>query len=217
METQHLYVSVPLAGFRVAQAREFWETYPCPPPSTVYGMLLSLVGEENRLRHQGAEIAFALLSDPERSTVFRTLWRVKNAKEGPGLGSNKRPDFQELLTDILLSVWVRQGAGESPVPPLAERIRLALAAPTSVSRFGGLALGESTHLVNEVRYWRSDDPPAGRVLAPDIQGDLNMPVWPDHVGSKGTAWGQFRLQEMKTDLNEPPDQIWITIARETKA
>ena len=77
-----------------------------------------------------------------------------------------------------------------------------------------MALGESTHLVNEVRYWRSDDPPTGRMLVPDIEGDLSMPVWPDHVGSKGTTWGQFRLEEMKTDLSEPPGQMWITIAPE---
>jgi CRISPR-associated protein Cas5t len=74
MEALHLYVSVPVAGFRVAQAREYWETYPCPPPSTIYGMLLSLVGEPNRLAHQGCEIAVAVVSDPRRSVVLRTLW-----------------------------------------------------------------------------------------------------------------------------------------------
>jgi len=86
MDLQRFYVSVPIASFRVAQAREYWETYPCPPPSTVYGMLLSLVGEQNRLAHRGAEIALAITSDPQRlvdtrapypSVVLRTLWRAR--------------------------------------------------------------------------------------------------------------------------------------------
>src|SRR6202044_1447868 len=42
-----VFVSAPVASFRVPQAREYWETLPCPPPATVYGMLLSAVGEPN--------------------------------------------------------------------------------------------------------------------------------------------------------------------------
>ncbi|WP_422387114.1 CRISPR-associated protein Cas5 [Aphanizomenon flos-aquae] len=34
---------VPIACFRQSPAREYAETYPVPPLSTVYGMLLSLV------------------------------------------------------------------------------------------------------------------------------------------------------------------------------
>ena len=91
-----LYVSVPVASFRVPYAREFFETLPCPPPSTVYGMLLSMVGEPQRKAHEGAEIALALVSDPEYSVVLRTMWRIKTGSP-PGKGSNKRPDYQELL------------------------------------------------------------------------------------------------------------------------
>ena len=90
MHSCHLFVSVPVAGFRVAQAREYWETYPTPPPSTVYGMLLSLVGESDRLAHQGAEIGLAVVSKPEISVVLRTLWRVKKKQIVPGLGENER-------------------------------------------------------------------------------------------------------------------------------
>ncbi len=211
MDIIHLYVSVPVAGFRVAQAREFWETYPCPPPATVYGMLLSLVGETDRFAHQGAEVAVAMASEPGRSVVLRTLWRVKDTNVGPGLAANKKPDFQELLTDVRLSVWVRQGDGEKATAPLQERLRLALMKPGTVSRFGGLSLGESTHLVNDVRRWRQEDPGHGRLLIADETGDISMPVWPDHVGSKGTAWGQFNLQEDVLLPTELPEQAWITI------
>ncbi len=211
MEPLHLYVSVPIAGFRVAQAREYWETYPCPPPSTVYGMLLSLVGEPSRLSHEGAEVALSLISEPRLSVALRTLWRTKDTKVGPGLGNNKRPDFQELLSDVRLSVWVRRGR-ERAAPSLVERLATAFENPGSVDRFGGLSLGESTHLVDEVRPWRTGDPQLGMTLMNDDLGDFSLPIWPDHVGSKGTRWGQYRLQETAIEDN-PPEQAWTAICR----
>ncbi len=211
MDALRLYVSVPVAGFRVAQAREFWETYPIPPPATVYGMLLSLVGESNRLVHQGAEVAVARVSAPERSTVLRTLWRVKDAESGPGQGSNTRPDFQELLSDVRLSVWLRRGATEQAPSSLYDRVTAAMVSPGDVSRFGGLSLGESTHLVNEVRLWRDSDPPDGSLVLNDPQGDLSLPVWPDHVGSARTRWGQFRLCDRAPLPAEPPKEAWTPI------
>lgn len=214
MDVLRLYASVPVACFRVAQAREFWETYPCPPPSTVYGMLLSLVGESNRLIHKGAEIALAVVSKPERSIVLRSLWRVKDTKVGPGLGNNKRPDFQEILTDIRLSIWVRRGISENSPIPLIQRLNDILQDHRSVGRFGGLSLGESTHLVDEVRLWSATDPSKGKLLIADEKGDLSLPVWPDHVGSKGTLWGQFRLEEgadFESLLLESYVSAWIRI------
>lgn len=210
MDFLRLYVSVPVAGFRVAQAREFWETYPFPPPSTVYGMLLSMVGEENRLVHKGAEIATALLSNPERSVVLRTLWRIKTKKSGLGLGSNARPDFQELLTDIRLSVWVRKGQDKNE-PTLIDRLGKALNKPDTIVRFGGLSLGESTHLVDEICQWPSDKAGEGRFLVSDEKGDLSLPVWPDHVGSKGTVWGQFALTDSKPLDVLPPESAWVEV------
>jgi len=212
MEPIALYVSVPVASFRVPQAREFFETLPCPPPSTIYGMLLSAVGEPDRLRHEGTEIALALFSEPDPSVVLRTLWRVKSRKHGPGLGDNKRPDFQELLTGIRLAVWVRQGTAEGANPKLAERLAKILSNPASSNRFGGLSLGESAHLVDELRLLRSDDPIEGRLLVVDEEGDLALPVWPDHVGSAGTRWGQYRLKPF-APISELPDSAWSQVLR----
>jgi len=216
MEVLALYVSVPVASFRVPQAREYFETLPCPPPSTVYGMLLSLVGEPDRLSHEGAEVALALLSVPERCLVLRTLWRVKNTKAGPGIGENKRPDFQELLTGIRLAVWVRQGTREVATPRLAERLRDALIRSTATRRFGGLSCGESTHLVDEVRPLRQGDPTSGQLLIRDLQGDLALPVWPDHVGSAGTRWEQYRL--ITSSIGPSPHKnAWTPILRPGEA
>src|SRR5438105_12020354 len=178
-----LFVSAPIAAFRVPHAREYLESYPCPPPATVYGALLSLVGETARSAHDGSELAIAQLSHPARSVVLRTLWRVKGLQTSAGTNENKRPDFQELLSDVRLAVWVRSGEGETTLPSLAERVAAALANPHAVDRFGGLALGESTHLVDEVRVLRNDDGESGAFLVPASDGPLTLPLWPDHVGS----------------------------------
>jgi CRISPR-associated protein Cas5t len=209
-----LYLSVPVAGFRAPHAREYFETLPVPPPSTLYGMLLSLVGEEQRTRHEGAELAMAMLSEPPVSVVLRTTWRIKDKKLGPGLGNNRRPDFQELLTDIRLAVWLRQGREATDCPTLHQRVAEVLANPAASHRFGALALGESTHLVDELRPLRAGDLQGARPLVVDPDGDLSLTLWPNHVGSKGTIWGQFRLDAtMAGDL--PPEEAWIVIHRNT--
>jgi CRISPR-associated protein Cas5t len=176
-------------------------------------MLLSMVGEINRRAHEGAEIAIALLSEPRYSVVLRTLWRVKDKNAGPGLGTNRRPDFQELLTDVQLAVWIRKGEHEYGDTPLAQRIETALGNPVMVSRFGGLSLGESTHLVDSVSRLRSQDLRA-RLLVATEDGDLSLPIWPDHVGSH-TRWGQYRLSDeadiTSQELNN--ESAWTVIQR----
>jgi CRISPR-associated protein Cas5t len=206
-----LFVSVPIASFRVPQAGEYWETLPCPPPATVYGMLLSAVGEPDRLRHDGAEVALALLSAPELSVVVRTLWRVKDRRQAPGMGENRRPDFQELLSNVRLAVWVRTGPVEAARPSLSDRVAAALERPSEVNRFGGLSLGESSHLVDELRALRLADHGEGRLLLGDAGGDLALPVWPDHVSAAGTRWGQYRV--VPTAIGKEPDDLAWTIVR----
>lgn len=207
-----LYVSVPIASFRVPRAREYFETLPCPPPSTVYGMLLSLVGETNRHAHEGAEIAIALVSQPEYSVVLRTLWRVKSRKQGLGQGENKRPDFQELLTGVRIVVWVRRGESESVASSLADRVRQTVAQPLASSRFGGLSLGESTHLVDELRVMREGHAIVGKVLLQDETGELSLPIWADHVGSRNTSWRQFTLSDGPVN-SLPETRAWVAIRR----
>jgi CRISPR-associated protein Cas5t len=146
--------------------------------------------------------------------VLRTLWRVKNSKVAPGLGGNKRPDFQELLTDVRFLVWVRMGADANAALPLVRRLASALDAPAEVKRFGGLSLGESTCLVDEVRQRRGADPARGRFLIRDEEGELSLPVWPDHVGSRGTRWDQFRLSEARALADGPPAECWVRVCRQ---
>lgn len=213
METIGLYVSVPVASFRVPRAREYFETFPVPPPATVYGMLLSMIGEVNRRAYEGAEIAVALFSEPAYSVVLRTLWRVKKKEGGLGLGENRRPDFQELLTDISIGVWIRHEATEKSEDSFVHRITQAVKNPSNVNRFGGLALGESTHLVNEVSILQMTETKSCQILLNDEEGDLSLPIWADHVSST-TNWGQFRLSQIDfEDTESLPEKAWTVIQR----
>ena len=203
-----LFVAVPVTCLKPSRAREYLETLTCPSPATVYGLLLSLVGEEDRQVHMGTEIAIGIIGKPEISTVLRTVWRIKSKDSDPGLSDNKRPDFQELLTGLELVIWLRPGS-DGGNPTLHQRVRNAFAEPASISRFGGLSLGESTHLVDIIRPWRDGDPEAERILKHDPDGDLSLPVWVDHVGSGKTVFDQYRLVEAG-ELSGSAD-YWSTI------
>lgn len=209
-----IHIRVPVACFRKGLAREFFETEPLPPPSTCYGFLLSLVGEEDRRRHIGARVAPAILGSPPVSTILRTLWRIKeipptNAQPG----ANRRPDFQQLLTNIDLLVWLDSSGEEGDRTGLEERVRAALdpRARQAITRFGGLCLGESTHLVDEVNLIDAnkggEDIPKGdwRCFLLHELGSHSLPVWVDHVGTRGTRHETGNLEPI--DPRFPPESV----------
>jgi CRISPR-associated protein Cas5t len=179
-----LFVTVPIACFRKGLAREYLETEPLPPPATCYGFLLSLVGETDRHRHVGCRVAPALINKPPISVVLRTVWRVKKMPLGsPG---NTRPDYQQLLTGVELAIWL--DSNEEPGEGLETRVRHALANPETISRFGGLCLGESSHLVDQVKPLEPNSERQGTAFLLADRGRLTLPVWVDHVGSAGTRY-----------------------------
>lgn len=206
-----VYVTVPVACFRKGMAREYLETEPLPPPATCYGFLLSLIGETDRRRHVGCRVAPVLLNNPQMSVVLRTVWRVKKIPLGsPG---NTRPDYQQLLAGpsasdpfISLLMWLDSTNEIGTNPRLETRVINALANPASVSRFGGLSLGESTHMVDEVSLWdRVKDRHSmrkARAFLVSPKGRLTLPVWVDHVGSAGTRYATGNLEEFP--LHDPP-------------
>lgn len=203
-----LQVEVPIACFRQSRAREYAETYSVPPPSTIYGMLLSVVGEMDRYKHCGTQLAIALLSTPQKSTVIRTFRRFKKKELGDPV--NARPDYQELLTDIQLLVYVALGT-DSGTPALLERLKAAFARPETINRFGGLCLGESRDLVNAITPVEqiSQDKPF-RWLVKDEDGLLTLPYWVDHLGSRNTRWLRYLIQETPAQW-QPPETAWTTI------
>jgi CRISPR-associated protein Cas5t len=250
-----VYVTVPIACFRKGLAREYLETEPLPPPSTCYGFLLSLVGEERRRRHVGCHVTAVLLNEPEQSVVLRTVWRVKEDNyyidptgkhhvvpsdkkqrrqfeawvrhqgwprpeysHGLGCGANLRPDFQQLLSPVELVVWLDSTGESQGGETLEARVGRALQHPETVARFGGLSLGESAHLIDELqaldRYLAGKAharrrPICGRVFLVAERGRLTLPVWVDHVGSSGTRYVTGNLvpdwpTERSPDIQQMP-------------
>ena len=200
-----VYVTVPVACFRKGLAREYLETDPLPPPATCYGFLLALVGETECGSHVGCRVAPVLLNEPVISVVLRTVWRVKKTPLGsPG---NTRPDYQQLLTDVKLVVWL--DSSEEQGTALEDRVRNALAHPAGVSRFGGLSLGESSHMVDDVSLFErvsASLPKEGCAFLTNPQGRLTLPVWVDHVGSAGTRYATGNLEKMPL-VSPPPDRM----------
>lgn len=195
-----VYVTVPIACFRKGLAREFLETEILPPPATCYGFLLSLVGEADRRRHVACRIAPAVIRRELRvSTVLRTVWRLKHRDRDPGASGNMRPDFQQLLTGLELVIWLDSNEEISSGPALEERVRHALAFPSSITRYGGLSLGESTHLIDEVSVINDSfrlerDEPSCQMFLTSQRGPLTLPVWVDHVGSAGTRYATGEIE-----------------------
>ncbi len=186
-----VYVTVPIACFRRGQAREYLETDSIPPPSTCYGFLLSLVGEADRRRHIGCRVTVGRIGEPDLSVVLRPVWRVKNKPLGSS--GNSRPDYQQLLSNVRLVLWLDSSQEENTQDSLEQRVRNALKSPNSISRFGGLSLGESTHLVDEVCLLDRasvvlDRNETFHVFLSTVQGRLTLPGWVDHVGSVGTRY-----------------------------
>lgn len=206
-----LYVSVPIACFRKGLAREYLETEPLPPPSTCYGFLLAFIGETDRRRHIGCRVTASLIGEPPTSVVLRTVWRVKKAPLGSS--GNTRPDYQQLLTEIDLIIWVDSSdeTRSSADPTLEDRIRTALANPSSIERFGGLSLGESTHLVNDVLSLERmpshlRERPCQTFLVAK-RGRITLPVWVDHVGTAKTCHTTGNLVEGRSGVQPDRDVI----------
>jgi CRISPR-associated protein Cas5t len=196
-------VEVPVCAFRPHASREYQDTFPVPSPSSVYGMLLSLLGvpREHKVVHRGAEMALAVAELPGRSKVFRKLRRGLDLE-------NTRPDYQDVLMDLTLWVWLRQGADEAN-PPLAARVPAALRTPQTINRFGGLSLGESSYLV-DVIVSDPEPPKALRFLVPDNHGFFCLPVWVDHFVRSNTVMKRFQIADAQS-WHDGLNSAWLRI------
>lgn len=205
-------VQAPYASFRKSYARSFAESYPFPPPATVYGMLLSLVGERLRARHAGVRLAFAYARKPRITTTLRKLSRYKYGVAGKQEKLGNAPDFIETLCGIDFLCWI-DSAGErarqqAPVttPGLEERVARAIEAPEGITRTGVVCLGLSDDAVDDVALVRQLDG-QWHWLSPDQAGGIELPTWVDHVGSLHTRWRRFRFDDGDAcEIRDAPPQ-----------
>ena len=201
-----LRVDVPYASFRKSFARSFAETYPLPPPATVYGMLLSLVGEHFRTRHTGVRLAFAYKKLPQIATTLRKLSRYKYGVPSKQSNLGNAPDFVETLCDINFLCWIdssEENVGSITAGTLEERLQTALKFPENVTRRGVLYLGLSDDAVNSVTLCDRLEGHWHRLL-PDDSGPIELPVWVDHVGAANTRWQRFQFDESPRPLSDVP-------------
>jgi CRISPR-associated protein Cas5t len=204
-----LHVDVPYGSFRKSFARSFAETYPLPPPATVYGMLLSLVGEYFRTRHEGVRLAFAYKKLPPIATTLRKLSRYKYGVPSKQSSLGNAPDFVETLCDIEFLCWVDSSQEKRAIGDtndsntLEQRLQTALTKPGNVNRRGVLCLGLSDDAVNSVSLSDQFDGDWHRLL-PSDNGSMELPVWVDHVGAAHTRWRRFEFEQTAGAINESP-------------
>lgn len=226
-----LYVHVPYASFRKSFARSFGETYPLPPPSTVYGMLLSLVGESHRRNHLGLQLGFAYRCRFDNKTcgdrclppIATTLRKLSRFKYGVGGKEGAKPDYIETVCGIEFLCWVDSsqesardtiaGDRENKKLNLEARITEALESPEKINRYGILSLGLSDDAVNDLRLCSTVDGKWHRLL-PTETGSIELPLWVDHTGSAWTRWQRFAFDETASLITQPPgsgEWAWVEI------
>ncbi|MGD1904336.1 MAG: CRISPR-associated protein Cas5 [Geitlerinemataceae cyanobacterium] len=209
-----LYIDCPCTSFPRSFARDYKETYCYPPPSTLYGFLLSLVGESDLRSHLGVKLAIGVVG--EDSPISRVLRKNRSHKFGKKhLGTYpaaqfSKPNFQEVLTDLRVVLRLNSSSetgAKSGAVTLADRVAIALTSPGQISRFGGLSLGESWAMVNGVRRYRDDDG-AVRWLCRDDRGLIALPVWIDR---EQTTRGTFRRFSLGDFTLESDERAWVKI------
>lgn len=203
-----LYLDCPCTSFPRSFARDYKETYLYPPPSTIYGFLLSLIGEEDLTAHLGVKIAIGLVGEaPAISRIVRKQRHHKFSKTHMGTYPSSKfskPNHQELLTDLKVALRLDSSAEKAKVK-LTDRIRIALTTPEQIIRFGGLSLGESWAMVNGIRFYRPEDGDI-RWLATDNHGLIGLPIWIDRKTTRGT-FQRFTLDPEGIFREE----AWVTI------
>jgi CRISPR-associated protein Cas5t len=203
-----LEVQASYGSFRSSFARSYAESYLLPPPSTLYSMLLSLVGERQRRAHLGVRLAIGVVRRPRVATVMTKLSRYKYGVPSKQAKLGNAPDYVEVLCGIGCRVNV-DSAGESANPTLEQRLSVALDFPDRIERTGVLCLGLSNDMADVCRARPGADDSGIEWLTPDDCGALELPVWVDHVGSADTRWRRFRLDKM-TGKETAPDP-WFAI------
>jgi len=214
MKTICLFVDVPLCSFRPNWSREYQDTFPFPPPSTIFGMLLSLTGEDwdKKEDFKGVKLALAIEEGVENSRIFRKFRRVPQSNKEADPLTSRRPDYQELLLWLKLWLWLNDGGSNNS---LVERVQVALNRNTrkTINRYGGLSLGESSHLVNEVKICEPDNK-IGSFLVHTVKGFYSLPVWVHHERCGVGKTRMERFEILNPELLSTPDENddkWITI------
>ncbi len=192
-----LEIDVPICGLRPTEARDFQESLPIPPPSTVAGMLLSLLGVElsEAARFGGNRIGLRVAAGVSRSTILRKMRRDPKEKPKGGAERNPqfRPEYQEVLTDLRFWTLLDDSGVQAPNESLVQAVRSALENPAGTHRYGALSLGESAFMVDALAVVEA---PASDSLGVcrDDAGRYRLSLWVDRDEPTKYRWGRFELR-----------------------
>jgi len=200
-------LEAPFATFRKSFARGYGETYPLAPPATVYGMLLSMVGERFRSAHEGVKLAFAYRRLPRVATSLRKLSRLKYGVAGKQSELGNQPDYIETLCGLDFVCWIDSSSESTAGSTLEDRVAHAITNPESVTRYGVLSLGLSDDAVDSVSLCNQIDGDWLR-LRPYNSGSMELPVWVDHVGGIKTRWQRYELDTDPVGISQGPANDW---------
>ena len=167
--------------------------------------------------YSGVKLAIALEGEPEKTRVFRKLRRVPQANRNADPLTSRRPDYQDLLLWLKLWVWLNDGNSEYS---LVEKVKQSFDKKQrhTLKRYGGLSLGESSHLVNEITL-ESPKNKEGKFLATNEQGFYTFPVWVNHPrhGEGNTRLMRFNILEPELLKMPENDDRWIPIEKRGEA
>jgi CRISPR-associated protein Cas5t len=199
-----LHIEAPYASFRKSYARSFAETYPFPPPATVYGMLLSYVGEYFRACHVGVKLAFAYKQQPRIATTLRKLSRYKYGVASKQSKVGNAPDYVETLCNIEFICWVDSSSEKKQKGrSLEQRLVEAIQSPDQITRTGLVCLGLSDDTINDLSLMKSIEG-KWHWLNPSNTGQIELPIWVDHVGSYHTRWQRFDFDGASSLIDSNP-------------
>jgi CRISPR-associated protein Cas5t len=198
-----LHIEAPYASFRKSYARSFAETYPFPPPATVYGMLLSYVGEYFRACHVGVKLAFAYKQQPRVATTLRKLCRYKYGVASKQSKVGNAPDYVETLCNIEFICWVDSSSEKKQARSLEQRLVEAIKMPENITRTGLVCLGLSDDAVNDVSLLNSIEG-EWHWLNPCDNGQMELPIWVDHIGSYHTRWQRYDFEVSPSLIDNMP-------------
>jgi CRISPR-associated protein Cas5t len=157
-------------------------------------MLLSYVGEYFRASHVGVKLAFAYKKQPKIATTLRKLSRYKYGVASKQAKVGNAPDYIETLCNIEFICWVDSSSEKTTAPrSLEQRLIEAIRSPEQIERTGLVCLGLSDDAVNEVSLLQSVEG-EWHWLNPSNTGQIELPVWVDHVGSYHTRWQRYEFE-----------------------
>jgi CRISPR-associated protein Cas5t len=158
-----LYIDVPIASFPRKFAHDYRETYLYPPVTTVFGCILSFVGEIDMCAYPIDSLEVGVIN--KHTEISSVCIRQRNFSYTPGGKHAKvqqrsyppgvypsqfysKPNIKELVVGTKIVVRINN-------EPLAARVCHAI--HSGCDRFGILSLGDSSAIVNCIREYRPED------------------------------------------------------------